>query len=124
MIGLGIVGNLLGGVLNVATTHLESKAVVRKARGEAEAEVLKTVATHESKWEMAMAKSSGDSWKDEAWTILFIAVIVGCFVPGLQVHIEQGFYVLSNSTPEWFQYAVYMSIAASFGVRGLKRFTK
>jgi len=124
MLGLGIVSSLLGGVINVATTHLESKAVVRKARGEAEAEVLKTVATHESKWEMAMAKSSGNSWKDEAWTILFISVIVGCFVPGLQVHIEQGFYVLSNSTPEWFQYAVYMSIAASFGVRGLKKFTK
>ena len=32
MLGLGIVSNLLGGVLNVATTHLESKAVVRKAR--------------------------------------------------------------------------------------------
>ena len=124
MIGLGIVGNLLGGVLNVASTHLESKAVVKKAKAEAEAEVLKTVATHESKWEMAMAKSSNDSWKDEAWTILFIGVIVCCFIPGLQVHIEQGFFVLSNSTPEWFQYAVYMSIAASFGVRGLKRFTK
>jgi hypothetical protein len=73
---------------------------------------------------MAMAKSSNDSWKDEAWTILFIGVIVCCFIPGLQVHIEQGFFVLSNSTPEWFQYAVYMSIAASFGVRGIKKFIK
>ena len=124
MLGIGLIGNVLGGVLNVASTHLESKAVVRKAKAEAEAEVLKTAAAHESKWEMAMANASDDSWKDEAWTILFIAVIVGCFVPGLQVYIEQGFYVLSNSTPDWFQYAVYMSIGASFGMRGIKKFIR
>ena len=72
MIGLGIVGNLLGSVLNVASTHLESKAAVKKAKAEAEAEVLKTAAAHESKWEMAMANASADSWKDEAWTILLL----------------------------------------------------
>lgn len=124
MMGLGAISSLLGGVVNVATTHLESKAKVKLAKAEAESEVLKTVAQHESKWEMAMANASDNSWKDEAWTILFIAIILGCFIPGLQMHIETGFYVLKTSTPEWFKYAVYMSISASFGIRGIGKFLK
>ena len=112
--------NIISSLSGLATSYIDGKTAVKKA----EAETKMKIATGEISWEQSAIEASKDSWKDEAWTILFIAVIVGCFVPGLQVHIEQGFYVLSNSTPEWFQYAVYMSIAASFGVRGLKRFTK
>lgn len=124
MMGLGAISSLLGGVVNVATTHLESKAKVKLAKAEAESEVLKTVAQHESKWEMAMAKASGDSFKDEAWTILFILIIVGCFLPWTQAYIETGFYILQTSTPEWFKYAIYISISASFGIRGVGKFLK
>ena len=84
---------------------------------------LKTAAAHESKWEMAMANASDDSWKDEAWTILFIIIIAMCFIPFTQPYVQEGFAALSN-TPEWFQWAMYASIGASFGIRGLKGFKK
>ena len=35
----------------------------------------------------------------------------------------EGFAALDD-TPEWFQYAVYASIAASFGLRSLKGIKK
>ena len=70
-------------------------------------------------WEKIMAQSSDNSWKDEAWTILFIVIIAMCFIPFTQPYVERGFASLS-ATPDWFQYAVYASIAASFGLRGLK----
>ena len=70
-----------------------------------------------------MALASDNSWKDEAWTILFICIIAMCFIPFTQQYVEDGFAALSR-TPEWFQWAMYASIGASFGIRGLKGFKK
>ena len=103
----------------------EKAAVARTkvAKAEAEAEVMKVAATHEAGWEKIMAQSSDNSWKDEAWTILFIVIIAMCFIPFTQQYVEDGFAALSR-TPEWFQWAMYASIGASFGIRGLKGFKK
>ena len=84
---------------------------------------MKVDATHEAGWEKIMAESSKDSWKDEAWTILFIVIIAMCFIPPLQPYVERGFAAL-QTTPDWFQWAMYASIAASFGLRGLKGLKK
>jgi hypothetical protein len=97
----------------------KAKGRVAQAKAEAEAEVMKVAATHEAGWEKIMAQASDNSWKDEAWTILFIVIIAMCFIPFTQPYVERGFASLS-ATPDWFQYAVYASIAASFGLRGLK----
>jgi len=56
-------------------------------------------------------------------TILFIAIIAMSFIPPLQPYVHKGFEALSK-TPEWFQWAMYASIAASFGLRGLTKFRK
>ena len=100
----------------------EKAAVARTkvAKAEAEAEVMKVAATHEAGWEKIMAQGSQDSWKDEAWTSLFIAIIAMCFIPPLQPYVERGFDALSR-TPDWFQWAMYASIGASFGLRGLSK---
>ena len=92
-------------------------------KAEAEAEVMKVAATHEAGWEKIMAQASDNSWKDEAWTILFIIIIAMCFIPFTQPYVEQGFAALEN-TPQWFQWAMYASIGASFGIRGIKGFKK
>jgi len=81
---------------------------------------MRVAATHEAGWEKIMAEASKDSWKDEAWTILFIAIIAMCFIPPLQPYVERGFDALAR-TPDWFQWAMYASIAASFGLRGLNK---
>ena len=80
---------------------------------------MKVAATHEAGWETIMAQASQGSWKDEAWTILFIVIIAMCFIPPLQPFVERGFAAL-ETTPDWFQWAMYASIAASFGLRGIK----
>ena len=118
-----IVGELAGGWLKGKAEKQVAKNKVAVAKAEAEAEVMKVAATHEAGWEKVMAEASKDSWKDEAWTILFIAIIAMCFIPPLQPFVERGFEALSK-TPEWFQWAMYASIAASFGLRGLSKLRK
>ena len=59
----------------------------------------------------------GGSWKDEAWTIFFIAVLTACFLPWTQEYVREGFVFLDTSTPDWFANCIYISIDASFGYR-------
>lgn len=117
---------LIGPIASLAGSWMESKVEATKAKGkvaqakaEAEAELMK----HEAGWEKVMAQASDNSWKDEAWTILFIVIIAMCFIPPLQPYVDRGFAVL-DTTPDWFQYAVYASIAASFGLRSMKKLGK
>tara|TARA_R100000808_G_scaffold298_3_gene1730 strand:+ start:571 stop:948 length:378 start_codon:yes stop_codon:yes gene_type:complete len=121
---------LIGPIANLASTFMESKVEKTKAKAkaqiakaEAEAEVMKVAATHEAGWEKIMAEASKDSWKDEAWTILFIAIIAASFLPWARPYIAEGFAALETA-PAWFTYSVYASIAASFGLRGIKGFKK
>jgi len=120
---IGPIASLAGSWMESKVEKQKAKSAVARAKAEAEAEVMKVAATHEAGWEKIMAQASNDSWKDEAWTILFIAIIAMCFIPPLQPYVEQGFDALEK-TPEWFQWAMYASIAASFGVRGIKGFKK
>ena len=118
-----IVGELAGSWLKGKAEKQVAKNKVAVAKAEAEAEVMKVAATHEAGWEKVMAEASKDSWKDEAWTVLFIAIIAMCFIPPLQPYVERGFGAL-DKTPDWFQWAMYASIAASFGLRSLTKLRK
>ena len=120
---LPVLGNLAGSWLKGKADEKAAASRAKVAKAEAEAEVMKVAATHEAGWEKIMAEASKDSWKDEAWTILFIIIIAMCFIPPLQPYVDRGFEVLS-ATPQWFQWAMYASIAASFGLRGIKGIKK
>lgn len=117
------IASLAGSWMESKVEQTKAKGRVAQAKAEAEAEVMKVAATHEAGWEKIMAQASDNSWKDEAWTVLFILIIAMCFIPITQPFVERGFEALSR-TPDWFQYAVYASIAASFGLRGLKGIRK
>tara|TARA_R110001606_G_scaffold96675_2_gene213983 strand:- start:191 stop:568 length:378 start_codon:yes stop_codon:yes gene_type:complete len=118
-----IVGNLAGSWLQGKADEKKATSEAKVAKAKAEAEVMKVAATHEAGWEKIMAQGSQDSWKDEAWTVLFIIIIAMCFIPPLQPFVERGFAAL-DTTPDWFQWAMYASIGASFGLRGLKGLRK
>jgi len=120
---IGPIASLAGSWMEKKVTEQKGKSAVALAKAEAEAEVMKVAATHEAGWEKIMAQGSQDSWKDEAWTVLFIIIIAMCFIPFTQPYVEQGFDALSR-TPDWFQWAMYASIGASFGIRGLKGMRK
>ena len=110
---------ILSSVANLATTFIDSKAKVKAA----EAETKMKIATGEISWEQAAIQASNNSWKDEAWTVAFIAIIMCSFVPPLQPYMKEGFANIS-AAPEWFQWACFSSIAASFGIRTMKGFKK
>jgi hypothetical protein len=116
---LPMIGDIAGGWIKGKAEEKAAASRAKVAKAEAEAEVMKVAATHEASWE----KGSNESWKDEAWTVCFIVIISMCFIPHTQPYVARGFEVLST-TPDWFQWAVYASIAASFGLRGMKGLKK
>lgn len=111
--------NILSSIAGLATTYIDSKAKIKAA----EAETKMKLATGEISWEQAAIEASKDSWKDEAWTVAFILIVLGSFIPGLQPYMAEGFANLERA-PQWFQWAMYASIAASFGIRTMKGFKK
>ena len=75
-------------------------------------------------WEELAIKASDNSWKDELWTIFFVAVIAACMVPAAQPYVSEGFRVLREDCPEWLSYGILCSIAASFGLKSITQFKK
>ena len=114
-----MIGQILGSVGNLAASYIDGKTAIKKA----EAETKMKIATGEISWEQSAIEASKDSWKDEAWTLCFIAIVLGSFIPGLQPFTEQGFKNL-EAAPQWFSWAMYASIAASFGIRTVKGLKK
>jgi hypothetical protein len=114
-----MIGQIIGSLGGLATSYIDGKTAVKKA----EAETKMKVATGEISYDQAVIEASRDSWKDEAWTLCFIFVVLGSFVPGLQPYMEQGFKNL-EAAPPWFSWAMYASIAASFGKHTMKGFKK
>ena len=117
------IASLIGTFVEGRVAKTKAKAEARVVKAKAEADAMRVAATHEAGWETIMARASDNSWKDEAWTLLFIAVIVATFIPPLQPYVERGLAAL-DKTPAWYQYAMYASIAASFGLRSIKGFKK
>lgn len=114
-----MIGSILTSLGGLAASYIDGKTAVKKA----EAETKMKIATGEISWEQAAIEASKDSWKDEAWTLCFIAIVLGSFVPGIQPYVEQGFINL-QAAPSWFSWAMYASIAASFGIRTVKGLKK
>ena len=111
---LGVAGDVVKGVVETKKAKAEQKVTKIKA----ETELLNKKIKGEIAYDLEAIKGSKDSWKDEAWTILFIIIIGMCFIPPLQPYTERGFDALSR-TPQWFQFAMYGAIASSFGLRGM-----
>jgi hypothetical protein len=118
--------NVIGAVSNIAGTWLQGRQ--KKAEVKAKLEVAKIEATvkrvkSDANWEETAMSSSNGSWKDEAWTICFISLILCSFIPPLQPYMEAGFNFL-RTAPEWLQYGILASIAASFGIKSITQLKK
>ena len=122
---------LIGPIANLAGTWFQNKLEKTKADGQAKvaeakarATVAEKVAAGEVEWEGKMAQASDNSWKDEAWTLTFIAIILASFIPALQPFMKQGFIFLKNDCPDWISYGILASIAGSFGLKSIAQFRK
>ena len=67
--------------------------------------------------EQKLTDHMGDSIKDEIWTIWFVLVLTGCFLPWTQEYVKNGFIFLDQHTPSWFHNLLYVVIGSSFGYR-------
>ena len=121
---LGIFGQILGPVSNLAGTWLQGRVDkakaetdVKVAKAKAEAKVYETSATSEMLNEQALTAQIAGSWKDEFWTLLFGAILLGSFLPWTQPYVKEGFIFLETSTPSWFSTCLYICIGSSFGYR-------
>lgn len=115
---------LIGPVSSLVSTWLQGKvdkskaeSDVKVARAKAEAKVFETEATSQMLNEKKLTDQMGDSIKDEIWTIWFVLVLTGCFLPWTQEYVKNGFIFLDQHTPSWFHNLLYVVIGSSFGYR-------
>ena len=114
-----MIGQILGSLGGLAKSYIDAKTAIKMT----EAEIKKKQLTVEIDWEQSAIEASKDSWKDELWTIVFVAILVANFIPSMQEHMAVGFANL-ETTPLWVQWGMYASIAASFGIRTMKGLKK
>ena len=114
---VSLVGDLAGSWLKGRVAKQQAETEAKVAQAKAKAVVYEKQATGELDMERSLTEQMGGSWKDEAWTIFFIAVLTACFMPWTQEYVREGVVFLDTSTPDWFANCIYISIAASFGYR-------
>lgn len=119
-----MIQNLLGPIASVAGKWMggrQKKAELKAKLEEAKVNAKVRKIEQDGDWEEKAMSASSDSWKDEAWTLTFIALIFACFVPALQPYISEGFRFLREDCPEWLTYGILASIAASFGLKSITK---
>ena len=114
-----MIGQIISAIGGLATSYIDGKTAIQKAN----AEIKLKQATGEINWEQSAIEASKESWKDELWTIVFVAILIANFIPSMQDVMAVGFANL-ETTPLWVQWGMYASIAASFGIRTMRGLKK
>lgn len=120
---IGPIASLAGTFLEGQVTKSKAKANLAQTEAEAKAEILKTAATHDSKWELIMAESTKSSIKDEVVTLVVLVPVILCFIPGMEDVVKSGFERLSE-LPEWYTYLLFLTCSAALGIKSLDKFKK
>ena len=115
------VAELAGGWLNAKTQAQAANAKLKLTEAEAKAKILLSKETSTADWEKIMAQGTHNSIKDEVVTILVLAPVILCFIPGMEETVKNGFARLSE-LPEWYTYLVYVVCLAAIGLKGTKQF--
>ena len=125
MIGLIVNGlsKAVGGYFEHSAKKAKAKSDLKIAEIDAKTAVQKKAAEGKVEWETTMAQASDDSWKDEAWTLTFIAIIIFSFIPYFQPYVARGIEFL-GTFPEWLQWSIMASIGASFGLKSIGKFKR
>ena len=72
-----MIGTIISSVSGLATSYLDSKSTIAKAKAEKELKI----ASGELSWEVAAMEATKNSWKDELWTIVFVIILIANFIP-------------------------------------------
>ena len=118
---IGPISELAGSFMQGQINKQKAKATLAQTKAEAEAEIMRTAATHDSKWEIIMAQGTQNSFKDELVTIVILIPTILVFIPGMEEIVKNGFARL-NELPEWYTYLLFLTVSAALGIRGLDKF--
>ena len=114
-------------IANLAGTWLkgrQKKAEVKQKLAVAKIEAQVKRVQSDANWEEKAMDAAANSWKDELWTLTFIAIIVACFIPACQPYLSDGFKFLREDCPDWLSWGILASIGASFGLKSIGQFKK
>ena len=113
----------IGPLISLITTGVEKYAENRKLKADhknaieqAKIRRIENLDVADANWDTIMAGNSRDSLKDEFWTGVLAIPAVMAFIPGWDIYVIAGFKALAE-TPQWYQAALGLAIAASFGYR-------
>jgi hypothetical protein len=120
---IGPISELAGSFMQSQIEKQKAKATLAQTKAAAEAEIMKTAATHDSKWEIIMAQGTQNSWKDELVTVVILIPTILVFIPGMEDIVKNGFERL-NELPEWYTYLLFLTVSAALGIRGLDKWKK
>ena len=107
---------LFGPVVNYFTKRSENKTRIKEKK----IDRLVNADDKVAEWEAIQAESGKYSWKDEFWTIVLAIPMIGCFIPGGEEIMINGFNALDNM-PDFYQYWLGIAVLAAFGVKMVKR---
>ena len=116
---MNILGGVIGAVADLGKSYLGNKAAEKQAKHEARMNSIQ----NDADWESKMAEASGDSWKDEWFSLILSAplIFIGYAVmvddASIIDRVKEGFTALS-SLPEWYQYLLFIAVSSSFGIKG------
>lgn len=124
---------LLGPLFGMGKTWLENRGKLKQAKQDSklaleqaktEGMIARMAAGQQADiaWENLSIENNG--WKDEFWTLVIASPLIACFIPGGAEYVSQGFAALNENTPEWYQWAIMISIGSAFGVRRFTDFMK
>ena len=108
-----IVGTSVKGFIDNKKAKTELKLTEIKAAKKR----MEDIAAGKISWEQSAVDQMQHSWKDEFWTLIFGAILLGCFLPWTQEYVKNGFIFLDEHTPSWFHNMLYIVIGSSFGYR-------
>lgn len=116
-----IIGNVIDGVSawaerrqRIKQAETEGQIALTKAKFEAQAARVLDAQNHAQSWEISALERAG--WRDDGITVLVIVLVLSCFCPWTQPHVDAGFSALAT-TPYWFQVIVVIVLTQPFGVR-------
>tara|TARA_R110002126_G_scaffold148693_1_gene294709 strand:- start:401 stop:805 length:405 start_codon:yes stop_codon:yes gene_type:complete len=123
-LGGDIIGNMFGGINDHFKDKRELKAAKQKTELQIElvkAKTISTQATADIDKNLLWVKQAETSWKDEAWTIVFICMFISAFF--FPERLQAGLAVLATMDED-IKVLMSVVIGSAFGVELYKKLRK
>lgn len=126
---LTILGAVVSPIAKVVSNWQKKKLVkqegdiaIASAKVNATIKRLQTGDEGDIAWENTALAQTGI--KDEVMMFVILAPMIACFLPGGAELVKKGFQAMNESLPDYWEYAFYLTVGVSYGVRRVTDFFK